>query len=416
MALTIAQSALALSADGSSATSFGPGPSITIGSGGNRALFFTFFGTVATASISSTPAPTITATFNGASVTMFGYRYHGGDRGWLAHGYLPAPPSGAGTLSVTVSSGQLSMLAFVEELTDAHQTTTPVVLSGGTTSASPPATLSGTTTVNNSYLYSAVGGARRSGAPSTAITCTDGTLSQEGITGTTDLQTVAGAIGYKVKATAGADSITFTWTGSFRTVRQSVEVFEEIASGGGITGTASGSADVTGAATGTVAIQGAASGTAGVTGAATGKVAIVGTASGSADVTGASTGIVGASVFGTASGDAGVTGSATGKVRIAGTASGQAGVTGAATGKVFIKGVATGQAGVTGSATGSALSAITGTATGEAGVTGTATGVIGAVSLRRHAYAYESANGGAFGPSRTGGTFAATANGGKLQG
>lgn len=239
-----------------------------------------------------------------------------------------------------------------------------------------------------------------------------------------DTNDVTMAYGYHEVATAGSVTDTYSWTEAGRVHLPFVEV--NIATGGGgITGTASGSADVTGAATGTVAIQGAASGAADVTGAATGKVAITGTASGSADVTGAATGIVGASVFGTASGEAGVTGSATGKVRVAGTASGQAGVTGAATGKVLIKGVATGQAGVTGSATGSALSAITGTATGEAGVTGTATGVIGAVSLRRQAYGYESANGGrviaqanggAFGPSRTGGTFAATANGGKLQG
>lgn len=239
-----------------------------------------------------------------------------------------------------------------------------------------------------------------------------------------DTSDVTMAYGYHEVATAGSVTDTYSWTEAGRVHLPFVEV--NIATGGGgITGTASGSADVTGAATGTVAIQGAASGAADVTGAATGKVAITGTASGSADVTGAATGIVGASVFGTASGEAGVTGSATGKVRVAGTASGQAGVTGAATGKVLIKGVATGQAGVTGSATGSALSAITGTATGEAGVTGTATGVIGAVSLRRQAYGYESANGGrviaqanggAFGPSRTGGTFAATANGGKLQG
>jgi len=269
MALTIAQSALALSADGSSATSFGPGPSITIGSGGNRALLFTFYGMVATASVASTPAPTITATFNGVNVPVFGYRYHTGDRSWLAHGYLPAPPSGAGTLSLTVSSGQFSMLAFVEERTDAHQTTTPVVVSGGTSTAAPPATLSGTTTTNGSDLVSAIAGGRRSGAPTSAISCTDGTLSITDQTGTTDLQSVVGALGYKSKPTAGADSITFTWTGTFRTVRQSVEVFEEIASGGGVsvtTGTGSvtvqGHAPTAGAGataatgTGAVAVQG----------------------------------------------------------------------------------------------------------------------------------------------------------------
>lgn len=194
---------------------------------------------------------------------------------------------------------------------------------------------------------------------------------------------------------------------------------------GGINGTASDTVAVTGSATGAVAIAGAAATTVSVTGAATGAVLVKGAASDTVSVTGAATGVIGASITGQAAGSVGVTGASTGKVRVAGSAASTVSVTGASTGAVRIKGTAAGTVSVTGSAVGAVLGSITGQAADTVTVTGTATGVIGAVSLRRQAYGYESANGGrgiaqanggAFGPSRTGGTFAATANGGKLQG
>lgn len=238
-----------------------------------------------------------------------------------------------------------------------------------------------------------------------------------------DTSDVTMAYGYHEVATAGSVTDTYSWTEAGRVHLPFVEV--NIATGGGITGTASDTVSVTGSATGTVAIAGTAATTVSVTGVATGAVLVKGAASDTVAVTGAATGVIGASITGQAAGSVGVTGASTGKVRVAGTAASTVSVTGASTGAVRIKGTAAGSVTVTGSAVGAVLGSITGQAADTVTVTGTATGVIGAVSLRRQAYGYESANGGrviaqanggAFGPSRTGGTFAATANGGKLQG
>lgn len=238
-----------------------------------------------------------------------------------------------------------------------------------------------------------------------------------------DTNDVTMAYGYHEVATAGSVTDTYSWTEAGRVHLPFVEV--NIATGGGITGTASDTVSVTGSATGTVAIAGTASTTVSVAGAAAGAVLVKGAASDTIAVTGAATGVIGASITGQAAGSVGVTGSAAGKVRVAGSAASTVSVTGASTGAVRIKGTAAGTVTVTGSAAGAVLGSITGQAADTVTVTGTATGVIGAVSLRRQAYGYESANGGrviaqanggAFGPSRTGGTFAATANGGKLQG
>lgn len=229
-----------------------------------------------------------------------------------------------------------------------------------------------------------------------------------------DTSDVTMAYGYHEVATAGSVTDTYSWTEAGRVHLPFVEV--NIATGGGITGTASDTVSVTGSATGTVAIAGTAATTVSVTGVATGAVLVKGAASDTVAVTGAATGVIGASITGQAAGSVGVTGASTGKVRVAGSAASSVSVTGASTGAVRVKGTAAGSVSVTGSAVGAVLGSITGQAADTVTVTGTATGVIGAVSLRRQAYGYESANGGAFGPSRTGGTFAATANGGKLQG
>lgn len=311
--------------------------------------------------------------------------------------------AGARALSVSFGAAGRGCQAIAYVITG-QDTTTPVAARNGNASYSgDAATLGFTTTTgaNGNLLVSVMG--NRENVAGAEYSLTGGTLIGTSTTGGVDTSDITAAYGYHEVATAGSVTDTYSWTDTGRCHVLWAEI--NLATGGGITGTASGSADVTGAATG--------------------KVAIVGTASGSADVTGAATGIVGASVFGTASGEAGVTGSATGKVRVAGTAASTVSVTGASTGAVRIKGTAAGAVTVTGSAVGAVLGSITGQAADTVTVTGTATGVIGAVSLRRQAYGYESANGGlviaqanggAFGPSRTGGTFAATANGGKLQG
>ena len=146
MALSVVQSAIVLSEESlvTAKTAFGPGSAFTVGSGGNRALLFAIYA-MDGGSASANTAPTITATFNGAAVSILAgtYRYHSGDRVWQVLGYLPAPPSGAGTLSITASSGQWSMWAIAAELTDAHQTTMPARLSGPSCAPVRPPAISG---------------------------------------------------------------------------------------------------------------------------------------------------------------------------------------------------------------------------------------------------------------------------------
>jgi len=205
-----------------------------------------------------------------------------------------------------------------------------------------------------------------------------------------DTNDVTMAYGYHEVATAGSVTDTYSWTEAGRVHLPFVEV--NIATGGGINGTASDTVSVTGSATGTVAIAGTAATTVSVAGAATGAVLVKGAASDTVTVTGAATGVIGASITGQAAGSVDVTGAATSKVRVAGAAASSVSVTGASTGAVRIKGTAAGSVSVTGSATGTALSSITGTAAGTVTVTGSAVAIIGGLSGRRARYPAESAH------------------------
>lgn len=332
-----------------------------------------------------------------------------------------AAGSRALSVSYPAAGRACQALAFV---ISGHDGGTPVAgRSIATNYASDTASLgyTRTTTRDGNIILSVLG--IREHVVDTEFSFSGGTLIGSSQTGTSDTTDITCAYGYHDVATAGSVTDTYSWTDTGRCHVGFVEV--NIATGGGITGTASDTVAVTGSATGAVAIAGAASSTVSVSGAATGAVLVKGAASDTVSVTGAATGVIGASITGQAAGSVGVTGASTGKVRVAGSAASSVSVTGASTGAVRVKGTAAGSVSVTGSAVGAVLGSITGQAADTVTVTGTATGVIGAVSLRRQAYGYESANGGrvivqanggAFGPSRTGGTFAATANGGKLQG
>lgn len=323
-----------------------------------------------------------------------------------------AAGSRALSVSYPAAGRACQALAFV---ISGHDGGTPVAgRSIATNYASDTASLgyTRTTTRDGNIILSVLG--IREHVVDTEFSFSGGTLIGSSQTGTSDTTDITCAYGYHDVATAGSVTDTYSWTDTGRCHVGFVEV--NIATGGGINGTASDTVSVTGSATGTVAIAGAASSTVSVTGVATGAVLVKGAASDTVSVTGAATGVIGASITGQAAGSVGVTGASTGKVRVAGSAASSVSVTGASTGAVRVKGTAAGSVSVTGSAVGAVLGSITGQAADTVTVTGTATGVIGAVSLRRQAYGYESANGGAFGPSRTGGTFAATANGGKLQG
>lgn len=332
-----------------------------------------------------------------------------------------AAGSRALSVSYPAAGRACQALAFV---ISGHDGGTPVAgRSIATNYASDTASLgyTRTTTRDGNIILSVLG--IREHVVDTEFSFSGGTLIGSSQTGTSDTTDITCAYGYHDVATAGSVTDTYSWTDTGRCHVGFVEV--NIATGGGINGTASDTVSVTGSATGTVAIAGAASSTVSVSGAATGAVLVKGAASDTVAVTGAATGVIGASITGQAAGSVGVTGASTGKVRVAGSAASSVSVTGASTGAARVKGTAAGSVSVTGSAVGAVLGSITGQAADTVTVTGTATGVIGAVSLRRQAYGYESANGGrgiaqanggAFGPSRTGGTFAATANGGKLQG
>jgi hypothetical protein len=143
-------------------------------------------------------------------------------------------------------------------------------------------------------------------------------------------------------------------------------------------GTISGVAGVTGAASGSLRVAAAVSGVAGVSGAAAGSLRNVGAASGTAGVTGAAVGVL--KVAAVVAGIVGVTGSATGTLRNVGAASGTADVTGSAAGAQPSSGaVVSGTADVTGSATGSLR--VAGSAAGVADVNGVATGTLRATAV-----------------------------------
>jgi hypothetical protein len=142
------------------------------------------------------------------------------------------------------------------------------------------------------------------------------------------------------------------------------------AGGGGAV--ASGTADVTGAATGTLRNAGTVSGTAGVTGSASGAVRAAAAVSGVAGVTGSATGRLRDSAA--VAGVAGVTGAAAGTVRVSAAVAGLAGVTGSAAGTLRAAATASGTAGVSGAASGALR--VAAHVSGTADVTGTATGAV----------------------------------------
>lgn len=160
--------------------------------------------------------------------------------------------------------------------------------------------------------------------------------------------------------------------------------------GGGISGTASGSLDLTGTATGTSPRNASASGTLDLTGAATGGVHNAGTASGTIDLTGTATGSGQVSTSGTASGNIDLTGTGAGTNRVAGAASGGISLAGASmatnpvkatgSGEIALSGAAAGTVAVSGAASGSldltGAVSVSGAATGSFAITGIATGIV----------------------------------------
>ncbi len=139
-----------------------------------------------------------------------------------------------------------------------------------------------------------------------------------------------------------------------------------------VSGTATGTAEVTGAATGAVAAQGIGAGSVGVTGATVGTVAVQGAAAGAVTVDGAAAAVV--AVQGVATAAVGVSGVATGTVAVQGAASGAVGVSGAAHGSVAIIGTASATLTIAGAALGAVL--IMGAGAGSVSVTGSATGTV----------------------------------------
>lgn len=367
---------------------------------------------------------TWTVTLDGSAITPTDHASSSAVSNGVAIYELTGLSAGSHALSVAYPAAGRACQALAW-VVSGHDATTPVANRAIATTYNSDVASRGysTTTSRDGNVILSMVGVRR------YITTSEFSLSGGTLIGAdatpagSDTSDVTMAYGYHEVATAGSVTDTYSWTEAGRVHLPFVEV--NIATGGGITGTASDTVSVTGSATGTVAIAGTAATTVSVTGVATGAVLVKGAASDTVAVTGAATGVIGASITGQAAGSVGVTGASTGKVRVAGSAASTVSVTGASTGAVRVKGTAAGAVTVTGTAEGAVLGSITGQAADTVTVTGTATGVIGAVSLRRQAYGYESANGGrgiaqanggAFGPSRTGGTFAATANGGKLQG
>lgn len=138
-----------------------------------------------------------------------------------------------------------------------------------------------------------------------------------------------------------------------------------------ITGTASGTLTVSGAASGASLIAGTASGAVDNAGASSGSAIIAATSSGTVDVTGASSGA--ALISAAASGAVDVSGASAGAVRISGAAVGSYTVSGSATGGLpFIFASASGTLTIGGASTG--VARIAAAASGAVDTTGTSSG------------------------------------------
>lgn len=203
--------------------------------------------------------------------------------------------------------------------------------------------------------------------------------------GTADVTGSAAASARTTASVSGATDVTGASAGTLRafaTITGTADVTGTATATAGATsiiGTASGASDVTGSASGTLRAAVTVSGTADTTGAATGTLRAAVTVTGVADTTGAAT--VSARTAAAVTGSAGVTGASTGTLRATATASGSVGVSGAATGTVSAAptaGTASGVAGVTGAAT-AALRAVA-VAAGSAGVTGASAGTLRATA------------------------------------
>ena len=153
----------------------------------------------------------------------------------------------------------------------------------------------------------------------------------------------------------------------------------DLSSGASSTATASGTLDITGAATGAIAISGPAAGTLPLAGNATGASAVSAVAAGTLPLTGTATGVIGnVPITATSSGTLALTGSSTGVVVIAAASSGTLPITGVSTGTVTVAGLITGTASGTIAFTGTSLGSVTiaGTGSGAISLIGTSAGVV----------------------------------------
>ena len=157
-------------------------------------------------------------------------------------------------------------------------------------------------------------------------------------------------------------------------IGQAPIVIGATAAASGVTGTASGTLDLTGTAAGTVRVAGAASGSLDLTGSAAGTVAVQGAASGTLDLTGTAAGTV--RVAAAAAGDLALTGAAAGTALVAGAASGTLDLVGSAAGLVgdVITGAASGTIEIAGAAAGAVR--VAASAAGSLGLTGSAAGTV----------------------------------------
>ncbi|KPF74575.1 hypothetical protein IP68_12510 [Blastomonas sp. AAP25] len=301
-----------------------------------------------------------------------------------AHIYIAAVPTGtSGAVVVNTTSNAVRMGVATYPLYDIDPTPlTTAAVAAGTTSTDPSITLAENAHVLG-VAFNGISGSRiasakadiDAGSPTITISHAAANTTWSGLTEDYDAA---------LEGTTGGQSAAVVAAWARQTGSAPTEITGEASGSIALTGTGSAAVQITGASSGTFGLSGAASGTVRIQGASSGTIGITGSAVGAVSIAGAGAGSIG--ITGTASGAAAVSGSTSGTITLGGTGSATVAITGAASGSIALTGTAsgsqqettTGEASGTISLTGSGAAAvrIAGAASGSISLAGSAAGAV----------------------------------------
>lgn len=200
------------------------GSSYTVGSGADRVLLIWLIGYT---DLSGGTKGASAVSHNGEAATRYAVT-PSYIRSWVECWYIKSPAAGAGGTSVTCNATQRAFQVFVEEWSDVDQTTPIHATSDSYGGSAATKTFSLTTNGANSALSAAISVQSNAGTWSASD---GGTLRQSGNTGTTGFNDNSGGLASEEVPSAGAQSLTLSWTSSNESAGLMVELLD--ATGGG---------------------------------------------------------------------------------------------------------------------------------------------------------------------------------------